>query len=59
MVIAVSCTGFMMPSLIAHLINFLDLNLNTIQLPVAQMGCVAGAYTINRAYEHTTTITKK
>ncbi|PKF48718.1 type III polyketide synthase [Enterovibrio nigricans] len=53
MVIAVSCTGFMMPSLTAHLINSLDLNLNTTQLPVAQMGCVAGAYAINRAYEHT------
>lgn len=52
MVIAVSCTGFMMPSLTAHLINALDLNQSTIQLPVAQMGCVAGAYAMNRAYEH-------
>ncbi|WP_274877316.1 type III polyketide synthase [Vibrio harveyi] len=52
MVIAVSCTGFMMPSLTAHLINVLGLNQKTIQLPVAQMGCVAGAYAMNRAYEH-------
>ncbi|EED2977290.1 type III polyketide synthase, partial [Salmonella enterica subsp. enterica] len=47
-----SCTGFMMPSLTAYIINKLKLPNNTIQLPVAQMGCVAGAYAINRAYEY-------
>ena len=52
MVVVTSCTGFMMPSLTAHLINDLDLPNSTLQLPIAQMGCVAGASAINRAYEH-------
>lgn len=52
MVMVISCTGFMMPSLTAYLINELDLPENTTQMPIAQMGCVGGAYAINRAYEH-------
>ncbi|MFG0606930.1 type III polyketide synthase [Vibrio mimicus] len=52
MVIVTSCTGFMMPSLTAYLINQLNLRDNTIQLPISQMGCVGGAFAINRAYEH-------
>ncbi|UJZ96598.1 type III polyketide synthase (plasmid) [Photobacterium damselae subsp. damselae] len=52
MVIVTSCTGFMMPSLTAFLINELELKNTTIQLPISQMGCVGGAYAINRAYEH-------
>lgn len=52
MVIVTSCTGFMMPSLTVHLINELGLNADTIQMPIAQMGCVGGAYAINRATEH-------
>ncbi|MUK51536.1 type III polyketide synthase, partial [Aliivibrio fischeri] len=34
MVIVTSCTGFMMPSLTAHIINDLDLDIGTIQLPI-------------------------
>ncbi|WP_210712847.1 type III polyketide synthase [Pseudomonas sp. MWU349] len=49
MVIVTSCTGFMMPSLTAHLINDLALPTSTVQLPIAQLGCVAGAAAINRA----------
>ena len=52
MVIVTSCTGFMMPSLTACLMNDLNLPTNTIQLPIAQLGCVAGASAINRATEH-------
>ncbi|RJE78263.1 type III polyketide synthase PhlD [Pseudoalteromonas sp. MSK9-3] len=52
MVVVTSCTGFMMPSLTACLINDLDLPATTIQLPIAQLGCVAGASAINRATEH-------
>jgi phloroglucinol synthase len=52
MVMVISCTGFMMPSLTAYLINELDLPENTTQMPIAQMGCVGGAYAVNRAYEH-------
>lgn len=49
MVIVTSCTGFMMPSLTAHLINELGLPASTVQLPIAQLGCVAGIAAINRA----------
>ncbi|HBN9524531.1 type III polyketide synthase [Pseudomonas aeruginosa] len=51
MVIVTSCTGFMMPSLTAHLVNSLGLRSSTVQLPIAQLGCVAGASAINRAFE--------
>ncbi|OHX14407.1 type III polyketide synthase PhlD [Chromobacterium sphagni] len=51
MVIVTSCTGFMMPSLTAHLINDLELPASTVQLPIAQLGCVAGAAAINRAHD--------
>lgn len=51
MIVVTSCTGFMMPSLTAHLINVLELKQDTIQLPIAQMGCVAGASAINRAFD--------
>ncbi|GLS26298.1 type III polyketide synthase [Marinibactrum halimedae] len=50
MVVVTSCTGFMMPSLTAHLINSLKLKSDTVQLPIAQLGCVAGASAINRAF---------
>ncbi|MGA4816928.1 3-oxoacyl-[acyl-carrier-protein] synthase III C-terminal domain-containing protein [Pseudomonas aeruginosa] len=46
MVVVTSCTGFMMPSLTAHLINDLGLPGSTVQLPIAQLGCVAGAAAI-------------
>nr|BAD00181.1 PhlD [Pseudomonas fluorescens] len=49
MVAVTPCTGFMMPSLTAHLINDLGLRTSTVQLPIAQLGCVAGAAAINRA----------
>ncbi|KID57437.1 type III polyketide synthase PhlD [Pseudoalteromonas luteoviolacea] len=52
MVIATSCTGFMMPSLTAHLINRLSLRADTKQIPIAQLGCVAGASAIGRAFEY-------
>lgn len=41
-IITVSCTGFMIPSLDAYLINELNLNQNIVRLPVTEMGCAAG-----------------
>ncbi|GGG45373.1 chalcone synthase [Croceivirga lutea] len=41
-IITVSCTGFMIPSLDAYLINELHLNTAAIRLPVTEMGCAAG-----------------
>jgi alkylresorcinol/alkylpyrone synthase len=40
--ITVSCTGIMIPSLDAYLINMLRLRQDIIRLPVTEMGCVAG-----------------
>lgn len=41
-IITVSCTGIMIPSLDAYLINELDLKQDIVRLPVTEMGCAAG-----------------
>ena len=41
-IITVSCTGFMIPSVDAYLINNLDLRQDVVRLPVTEMGCAAG-----------------
>ena len=41
-IITVSCTGIMIPSLDAYLINKLKLRQDIVRLPVTEMGCVAG-----------------
>lgn len=41
-IITVSCTGIMIPSLDAYLINKLELRQDIIRLPVTEMGCAAG-----------------
>jgi alkylresorcinol/alkylpyrone synthase len=40
--ITVSCTGIMIPSMDAYLINMLGLRQDVVRLPVTEMGCVAG-----------------
>lgn len=40
--ITVSCTGIMIPSLDAYLINNLKMKQDVVRLPVTEMGCVAG-----------------
>lgn len=40
--ITVSCTGIMIPSLDAYLINILKLRQDIVRLPVTEMGCAAG-----------------
>ncbi|TVX89579.1 type III polyketide synthase [Paenibacillus agilis] len=52
LIIVTSCTGFMMPSLTAYLISDLPFREQTKQLPIAQLGCAAGASAINRAAEY-------
>lgn len=51
LIIYVSCTGFMMPSLTAWLINTLGFRPQTRQIPIAQLGCAAGGAAINRAHD--------
>lgn len=40
--ITVSCTGIMIPSLDAYLINRLNMRQDIVRLPVTEMGCAAG-----------------
>jgi 1,3,6,8-tetrahydroxynaphthalene synthase len=51
LIIYVSCTGFLMPSLTAWLINEMGFRSDTRQLPIAQLGCAAGGAAINRAHD--------
>ncbi|QDY80662.1 type III polyketide synthase [Streptomyces qinzhouensis] len=50
-IIYVSCTGFLMPSLTAWLINHMGFRSDTRQIPIAQLGCAAGAAAVNRAHD--------
>ncbi|MFF7413521.1 type III polyketide synthase [Streptomyces lydicus] len=54
LIVYVSCTGFMMPSLTAWLINTLGFRSETRQIPIAQLGCAAGGAAINRAHDFCT-----
>ncbi|MDH6703997.1 1,3,6,8-tetrahydroxynaphthalene synthase [Kitasatospora sp. MAA19] len=51
LIIYVSCTGFMMPSMTAWLINALGFRSDTRQMPIAQLGCAAGGAAVNRAHD--------
>jgi 1,3,6,8-tetrahydroxynaphthalene synthase len=53
-IIYVSCTGFLMPSLTAWLINSMGFRSDTRQIPIAQLGCAAGSAAINRAHDFCT-----
>ncbi|MFC0596848.1 type III polyketide synthase [Streptomyces palmae] len=54
LIVYVSCTGFMMPSMTAWLINTMDFDPETRQLPIAQLGCAAGGAAINRSHDFCT-----
>jgi len=41
-IVTVSCTGIMIPSMDAYLINSLKMKQDIVRLPVTEMGCVAG-----------------
>jgi len=49
LLITVSCTGVMIPSLDAHLINQMGFRPETRRLPITELGCAAGAAAIGRA----------
>jgi predicted naringenin-chalcone synthase len=42
MIISVCCTGFMIPSVDAYVINKLGMRQDIVRLPVTEMGCAAG-----------------
>ncbi|MDI3417228.1 type III polyketide synthase [Streptomyces luteolus] len=54
LIVYVSCTGFMMPSLTAWMINTMGFRTDTRQLPIAQLGCAAGGAAVNRAHDFCT-----
>src|SRR6202790_2908965 len=51
LIITVSCTGFMIPSLDAHLINLMGFRSDVRRLPLTELGCAAGAMALGRAWE--------
>jgi alkylresorcinol/alkylpyrone synthase len=52
LVITVSCTGFMIPSLDAHLINLMGFRADVRRMPFTELGCAAGAMAIGRAADY-------
>ncbi len=49
MIITVSCTGVMIPSVDAHLINRMGFRSDVRRLPITELGCAAGAVGFSRA----------
>ncbi|MGH9674125.1 MAG: type III polyketide synthase [Bryobacteraceae bacterium] len=52
LIITVSCTGIMIPSLDAHLVNEMGFRREVIRLPITELGCAAGAAALARAHDH-------
>lgn len=51
LLITTSCTGHMIPSLDAHLVNLLGLRSDVRRMPITQIGCAAGAAGMIYAYD--------
>lgn len=52
LIITVSCTSFVMPSLDAYLINRLGLSPTVKRMPIAQLGCSGGASALLKAHDY-------
>jgi len=52
LIITVSCTGFMIPSLDAHLINLMGFRPDVRRMPFTELGCAAGAMALGRASDY-------
>jgi alkylresorcinol/alkylpyrone synthase len=50
--VTASCTGLMMPSLDAYLVNELDLRRDVRRLPITELGCAGGAAALSRACDY-------
>jgi len=50
-IITVSCTGFMIPSLDAHLVESMGFRRDVRRLPITELACTAGASAFARAHE--------
>lgn len=51
LLITVSCTGIMIPSLDAHLVNQMGFRADVRRLPITELGCVGGAAALARAHD--------
>ena len=49
LLITTSCTGFMIPSVCAHLIPEMGFRRDCVRLPITELGCAAGAVAVSRA----------
>lgn len=54
LLITVSCTGVMIPSLDAHLAMLLGFRSDVRRLPITELGCAAGAAGLGRTWEYLT-----
>ena len=52
LIITLSCTGFMIPSIDAYLAQDLGLRPDVRRLPITELGCVAGAAALARAHDY-------
>jgi predicted naringenin-chalcone synthase len=52
MLVTTSCTGIMIPSVDAYLVEKMGLRRDCIRLPITELGCGAGAAALSRAREH-------
>lgn len=51
LVVTVSCTGIMIPSLDAHLVDELSLRRDVRRMPLTELGCAGGAAALGRAHD--------
>ncbi len=54
MIVTTSCTGVMIPSVDAYLVEQMRLRRDVVRLPITELGCAAGAAALARAREHVT-----
>jgi alkylresorcinol/alkylpyrone synthase len=52
LLVTVSCTGVMIPSLDAHLATLMGFRSNVRRLPITELGCAAGAAGLARTWEY-------
>jgi alkylresorcinol/alkylpyrone synthase len=53
-IISVSCTGYLVPSLDVHLIERLGLRPDVVRIPITELGCSGGAAAISLGHRHLT-----
>jgi alkylresorcinol/alkylpyrone synthase len=52
LIITVSCTGMIIPSLDAYLANLMDFRSDIKRMPITELGCAAGAAALGRAHDY-------